>query len=320
MNPPDPIWRDQFVRARDLRALGRHSELVAQVRRGELVPVIRGVYRRASAVTRDTVRMPDDVFLARVRAAQLISGERLIYVAFAAAVVWDLPIVGTWPERVTVLAPPSGGGRSNATLARTSVGYPVAAIVRDGLLVTSLARTVVDVGRSGTFGQAVAMADAALHGQVASAGHPGRRAVTLAALRAEATALGVVPGSARCQGVLQFANGASESAGESVSRVAIHSLGLPAPQLQVAFADARGNIGVVDFYWPELGLVGEFDGFGKYVRDEFTGGRSLGEIIMAEKERENRLRALGLTVVRWDWAVALSLPKLRSRLADAGLR
>ena len=44
------------------------------------------------------------------------------------------------------------------------------------------------------------------------------------------------------------------------------------------------------------------------------------EQAIAEKDRENRLRALGPRVARWDWAVARSLPELRRRLSEAGLR
>jgi hypothetical protein len=318
--PAERDWRDHFVRARDLRTLGRHADLVAAVRQGTLVPVIRGVYRHSSSISTDSVRGADDAFLAKVRATQLLSAEPLIYCGTAAAAVWELPMVGPWPDRVSVLVPAASGGRSNVTLARTSVGHPARGVVRGGLRVTSLARTVVDVARTARFTSAVAMADAALHGQVARAARAHRQPLDLLDARAELAALGVVHGSARCGAVLDFADAAAESPGESVSRVTIRLLDLPAPLLQVPFSDARGQIGVTDFYWRHLGVVGEFDGYGKYVREEFAAGRSVADIVMVEKERENRLRALGLRVVRWGWQDALSLPRLRARLAEGGLR
>jgi hypothetical protein len=119
--------------------------------------------------------------------------------------------------------------------------------------------------------------------------------------------------------VLDFANGASGSPGESLSRVAIHLLGLPAPQLQVPFSDRQGLIGIVDFWWPEVGLIGEFDGNGKYLRTEFANGRTVNQIVMDEKERENRLRQLGPRIARWGWGTARSLPQLRAHLAANGL-
>jgi hypothetical protein len=75
-----------------------------------------------------------------------------------------------------------------------------------------------------------------------------------------------------------------------------------------------------DFWWPETGLVGEFDGRGKYLRDEFTRGRTTAEVVLDEKRRENRLRALGLTVVRWEWADALMPRRLEMILTGVGLR
>ena len=95
---------------------------------------------------------------------------------------------------------------------------------------------------------------------------------------------------------------------------------MPAPVLQEAFYDERGKIGVVDFWWPDCKLVGEFDGRGKYLRDEYLSGRSTADAVLAEKAREDRLRALGLTIVRWDWATALDLALLEAKLRGAGLR
>jgi hypothetical protein len=79
---------------------------------------------------------------------------------------------------------------------------------------------------------------------------------------------------------------------ESISRIRLMDGGLPEPQLQVPFHDRRGLIGYVDMYWPALGVVGEADGLQKY------DGRT---VLLLEKEREDRIRALGLIVVRWTW-------------------
>lgn len=319
MHPTSAPWREQFVLSRDFRALGRHSELVSRVRCGELLPIIAGVYRFATAVTPDETRVADDAFLAKIRATQLLSAAPLQFRNHAAAAVWDLPMVGRWPERVAIMAAPAPGGRSNATLARSYLGHPAAAVMRDGLLVTTLARTVADVARVAPFGTATAMTDAALHGHRETAGHPLRQRLDGEVAQHEFATLGRVVGAARARCVLEFADAASESAGESFSRVGIRMLSLPAPQLQVPFADARGPIGVVDFFWRQFGVIGEFDGRGKYLREEFTLGRPIADIVMAEKARENRLRALGFVVVRWDWSTAMSLPLLRACLAQGGV-
>jgi len=95
--------------------------------------------------------------------------------------------------------------------------------------------------------------------------------------------------------------------------------GLPAPELQVPFSDRAGRIGVVDFWWPDHQLIGEFDGVSKYVRDEFTGGRDPAEVVVAEKVREDRLRALGPGVARWGWSVAWAPYMLQAQLRERGL-
>ena len=189
----------------------------------------------------------------------------------------------------------------------------------DGLLVTSLARTVIDVGRTSQLSLAVAMIDRAL------AEKDARRDILAATaspadLEAEFHAIDSPRGRQRCRTALVLADGRSGSPGESLSRVGFHLLGLPMPLLQQAFYDAEGLIGYVDFWWPEFNLIGEFDGNGKYLRDELLNGRTTAEVVMDEKRRENRLRALGPRITRWGWDVAVSLPELARHLAGAGLR
>jgi very-short-patch-repair endonuclease len=76
----------------------------------------------------------------------------------------------------------------------------------------------------------------------------------------------------------------------------MHTHGLPAPELQVRFADTAGLIGRVDFFFRAERTVVEFDGMLKY------GGDGARETLIREKLREDRLRALGLQVVRITWA------------------
>jgi len=96
-------------------------------------------------------------------------------------------------------------------------------------------------------------------------------------------------------------------------------LGIPRPQLQVPFSDHRGLIGYADFFWPEISLIGEADGDKKYLDPQFRGSRSTEQVLLAQSKRENRLRALGNRVTRWDWATAISASELGRHLANAGL-
>jgi hypothetical protein len=78
-----------------------------------------------------------------------------------------------------------------------------------------------------------------------------------------------------------------------------------------------GGFDYPDFEWDDV--FGEFDGYAKYTRDEYTHGREIGEIVWQEKLREDRLRETGRRVCRWTWDVARSPAALESRLRAAGL-
>jgi predicted transcriptional regulator of viral defense system len=314
-----PNWRDQFVLSRDARALGRSAELLREVRHQRLIPVVRGAYRRVDAVTEDSARAGDDAYLARIRATNLLSSNPLVFAGLSAAAVWGLPIIGSWPTLLYEASPFAAGGRSNSVISRSYIGEPVEWVERDGVRVTTLARTVVDVARTELFGRSVAMMDAAMHGQGGSRDQLVRAPVAKSQILDILHRLNRVSGSAQCRAVVAFADGASESAGESLSRVGMHLLGLPAPELQVPFSDSDGLIGIVVFWWPEYNLIGEFDGAGKYLREELRNGLSIEQVVMDEKRRENRLRALGPRVTRWDWPVARSLDLLGKQLRSAGL-
>ena len=223
------------------------------------------------------------------------------------------------PDRVHIAAVRESGGRSTAGLIRhgTSLGFDV--IEMGPLRVTSLTRTVIDVARVAPFPTAVAMADAALAGLRDARDRWVRHPITKQEVVTMAEALGSVRGMARCRAVIDFADGKSGSPGESLSRVGIRQLGFPEPVLQQQFSDHLGSMWT-DFWWPEFSLAGEFDGHGKYLRDDYLRGRSTAQAVIDEKGREDRLRALGPTVTRWDWTVAKTLPALRAHLLRAGLR
>jgi hypothetical protein len=312
----DPrAWEDEFVRSCDMRTLGLRSDLARELRAGSLVPVCRGVYRRAEFVRRDD----DDRYLALLRATQLSAGRSLTFARLSAARIWRLPLIGSWPSTVHVTDEWQGGGRSTAGVVRHAWGAPEVPVELDGLHVTPLVRTVIDVARSAPFEVGVAMTDSALHGLRAPAGGWVRAPLPCEALQEALSPSSGLRGVARARQVVAFADRRAESAGESLSRVSIRRLGFPAPILQQEFRDRRGRM-IVEFWWPEFNLVGEFDGHGKYLRDEFTRGRTASDIVLAEKQREDRLRALGPSVTRWGWDTARSLPLLRDHLYRAGLR
>ena len=101
---------------------------------------------------------------------------------------------------------------------------------------------------------------------------------------------------------VDFADGRSESVGESRSRVLLHRWGVGPSSLQF---EVRGEGGLLvartDFAWEEHGLLGEFDGRVKYGR-LLRPGQDPGDAVFEEKRREDAVRDEGWGVTRWVWA------------------
>lgn len=131
-----------------------------------------------------------------------------------------------------------------------------------GIPCTSPERTVVDLALTEPFADAVVAADWAI-----------RERTSVEALRRTLDELAPRQHRGRAEHVIGFADARSGSAGESLSRALIAEHGFPAPVLQQRFDDHRGLIGYVDFWWPDHGLIGEFDGLVEYRDSELLQGR-----------------------------------------------
>jgi hypothetical protein len=186
----------------------------------------------------------------------------------------------------------------------------------DGMLVTNVARTVIDMSAVAGMLTAVACADRALHVHRFDREPP---LTTLEEVQARFAAALPMRAHARVRRVIGFASPFADSVLESVSRVSMATVGVPRPVLQHRFDDHRGLIGWSEFYWPKFGVVGEADGRSKYHDPALRGGRSLEEVLYDEKVRADRLRALGLRVSRWDWDTAIHPEALRRHLMAEGL-
>jgi hypothetical protein len=95
--------------------------------------------------------------------------------------------------------------------------------------------------------------------------------------------------------------------------------GFEPPALQHEVRDADGLVGYTDYYWRGVRVAGEFDGVDKYVKPEYLQGRSPSQAVVAEKYREDRIRATGLAVVRWVWSDLMTPGRLERKLAAAGV-
>ena len=308
--------RDGLILAREASRVGLQRELRAEIDRGTLLRLRRGVY----SLTADWGSLsPDAQYLRRVRAHAAVAEEPAVYSHFSAAAMWGLPIVRPWPTEIHLATPASTGGRSRNDVVRHPYEAGIDVVEHEGLLVTSVAATAVALARVLPFGQAVAVLDAAIHQP-----RHGHALTTMADIHRACGQLSQghgrgAAGRAAAGRAVEFASPLSGSVGESISRAGMFLLGFVLPELQTPHWDLDGRIGFSDFFWRTVGAVGEFDGHGKYLRDEFTLGRSAADIVIAEKVREDRLRALGLSVIRWDWSAATSLPTLDRLLTRGGI-
>lgn len=173
---------------------------------------------------------------------------------------------------------------------------------------TSVARTIVDLSRTLSVDRAVVAGDSALRL------HPGAASALPDALASARSRTGI----AGARRVVEFLDGRSESPGESISRLRIHAAGLPTPLLQHELRTASGTfVARPDFFWEEVGVVGEFDGRGKYGFDE---PGATADVVHREKLREDAIRSLGYEVVRWTWRDLFAFDAVRDRLRDAATR
>lgn len=240
--------------------------------------------------------------------AALVFRSDLVFSHHTAAALWRLPILGQWPERVHIAGPKGGAARRSATLARHALGIEIASEPIDGLLLTPLATTVAHIAATESFAAGVVVADAAL------------RLDGSLDLAAAASQVARNRGGARALAVAEFADSRADRPGESISRASIRAAGLAAPELQVELHGASGSRYVVDFYWRELRLIGEFDGAAKYNDPQFLRGRTPEQALLDEKAREDDLRATDHGFSRWGWSVALSPARLGTQLRRAGVR
>ena len=304
-----------FTSIHDLRRLGVDDRAFRRVAtRGVMVQLHRGAYMdRADWAARD----PDGRYVMRVIGAVASSRSRLVASHESAAAIWAIPRIAALPARIHVLSSTATGTRTEGMMRRhatTRLDFDIQS--RGELRVTGLIRTLVELATVVPFVDAVAAFDWALHRQKNDGAAV---VVTRESVIRWLSELGIPRFRKRVLMAFDFADADAGSPGESISRVVIHELGFPKPELQHPFFDSGGLIGISDFWWPEHNTAGEFDGVAKYVREEFTKGRSTAQVVIDEKNRENRIRATGPRVARWDWRDVTHPALLHAILVSAGL-
>ncbi len=226
----------------------------------------------------------------------------------SAAVLHGVALWRPVPERVQVTRVGPGGGQLRRRLHTHRATLDDDEIVElAGHRVTSIDRTLVDLARYLSFAEAVVAIDHALHA------HLTMKPMLIRSLERA----GPRPGIKKARRAVAFADPASESVGESRSRVIFSRAGLPDPTCQLVIRGSSETVvGRVDFAWQAYRTIGEFDGAAKYGR-LLGPGQAPGDAVFREKLREDALRDLGWTVVRWTWADLDRPDELVGRVARA---
>lgn len=266
--PPAPVFTVEEAFA----AGWTHSALRNALRRGRIVRLRRGIYTALADQTPE---------LAAIAAARSV--PRSVISHRCAALLHGLPLLGAPPPLPELTVPPrSGANYPGVRLHRAQLRPEDVTSIGDSA-VTSVARTLGDLGRHRPVGPAVAAIDAALHGDM----------VSVEEIDDVLRFCRLWPRIRRAERALRLADGRAESPLESLSRLAFPILGLPRPEIQKHIFDRYGRlVGRADFYWDEFGVVGEADGRSKY--DQRA-------VLTQEKRRQEAFENLALVVVRWGW-------------------
>jgi hypothetical protein len=286
------------------------------------------VVRRGAYVHRDLAPAQDD----------LVGWHRLR--TFAAVHRVDAPAVATHSSAATLLSLPQWNtdlsrvyltrdrhhaARNEAGLAHRDATLPESQVTSvDGVACSDGARTAWDIAREFGFESGVVTADAVLRlgadaarsAPDAAAAHP-RRGATRQDLDRLSGAMCDWPKARAAVEAFSFADGGAETVGESLARMFVVSLGFPVPRTQVVIESAD-LVARVDMLIEALNWIIEFDGRIKYrrTRDDCDPVVDDGDIVWAEKIREDDLRALDKHVSRLIWR---DLFGARRRVAGAAL-
>jgi very-short-patch-repair endonuclease len=294
-NPPDAIrglyvwsvrrWYAEGLTPKRLRTL---------VRDGDLIRTRRGVYATRKAMEYAKRDAKHAHAIAAISEIRLTTGGIVSH--HSAALLHGLDMLHPPDMSRVSMTFQRGGGQRNDGIVRYRARLTNDQVEKVfGILVTSVARTVIDIARISTFMQGVVIADSALRNAVT----PGENGTTKDQLRAVLGTCAGWPGSTLAERVVEFADESSESVLESCARVVFHEHGLERPELQ-AWIPGTGYR--VDFLWPEYKVIAEADGLAKYEEDP---KRKIADQI----KRDGALRKLGYELVHFTWADLFNSPR-----------
>lgn len=292
-----------ITRAQALDCGATDRDLLRALRSGELVRIRQGIYApKGSYEALDAVAK--HVVLAK--AVLAVQRGPVALCGPSAAAMYGLELYQHDLQTVHLLRLDAAATRSNAGVKHHVMEVDPERDIdrREGLAITSLARTAWDVARMSSLESAVITLDSALQlrsdleGQlldqhVSHKHHPGARTARLA---------------------IALADGRSANGGESYARVQFYRFQIPRPELQVPIHDRNGHqVAIVDFYWDDERHVIEFDGTVKYQK-YLRPGETVSDAVIREKRREDDIRRTGRGVSRLVWS-ELMPPRVRQTMA-----
>ena len=234
-----------------------------------------------------------------------------VFCAFSAAAAYGLEVPFGALESLHLLCSRSRGETDSAFVRR--YGFKVDGVCNvSGLSVAPVNEALLECCCLAPFDVGLALVDSALRAGLSDL-ETLRRYFSVCGKRRK--------GISNAREVLRFADGASENGGESVVRGRILMAGFARPELQVEIANPiRSGVGYrVDYLWQLASgqlVAGELDGKAKYIDRGVTRGASVLDVAMAERQRESRLTALGIKVVRFTYGQTRDQAYL-CRLLDA---
>lgn len=277
-----------------LRRGASRREVERAVGAGDLVRVRRnalvegGLWREARPWDRHDLR-------ARAVGRALGDTSPLVLTHHSALAVRGIDVHGV-DDRVHVARIGEGRGRTDKGLASHRPLDESLTSTHEGLLTVTPAVACVQVASHFGGEAGLVSADDALH----------RGVMTRTDLDAAMAALRPQRWSREPAKMVALVDERTESAAESRTRWALQTLGfrMPTPQVEI-FDDVGDLVARVDFLYEDMKLVIEIDGRKKYEK---------AHDLWNEKQREDRLRAMGYTVVRLTWADLDDLAIVRDKI------
>jgi len=299
----DP-WKLEIVTVRGTaRSSGERSAIGRDAERGLLLRIGPGRYVERLAFESLS---PEQQHIVRMRAADAVSPEPLVFSHWSAAVVLGLPVLRS-RLRAAHVTIPEGSDLHRLGLAahRHRVDEDEIVLV-SGLRVTTVWRTVVDVADAGTFEEGVMVADRAL-----------LMDVERSRLEQAADAAADRRSSGRIARTVAFGDPGAESAAESRFRVSSMRAGFEPPELQHRVRLPDGSDAWVDGWYRRFDVGVEVDGEQKYLDAEMAPGGSA-KVVVKEKRREDEVRLRMRALIRPGWVQSGSPTLIRSMLAKVG--